>query len=88
MKFAQFVPAFADELEKIAQTYGLGVFQQTRSGRRPIRVHNVLRKETSTSVAPDQPDQTEERYKQPEKGTEYESGSGMTEAAGNYMGGA
>lgn len=86
MRFSQLVPAFADELEKIAQTYGLGSFQQVRTGRRPIRVHNMLKKEAP--VAADPPDQTEERYKQLERGTEYESGAGMTEAAGNYMGGA
>jgi hypothetical protein len=79
------MPSFVDELEKIAQTYGLGSFQQTRVGRRPIRVHNMLRKDMPTQ---DKPDSAEERYKPPERGVEYEGGSGMTEAVGNYMGGA
>ena len=85
MEFGQYIPSFVDELEKIAQTYGIGSFQQTRSGRRPIRVHNMLRKEAPST---EPPDATEERYKVSERGTEYETGSGMTEAAGNYMGGA
>ena len=85
MQFDHCVPAFLDELEKIAQTYGLGSFQQTRAGRRPIRVHNVLRKDMPTQ---DKPDVSEERYKQPDKAVEYEGGSGMTEGIGNYMGGS
>jgi len=85
MRFDLCVPSFMDELEKIAHTYGLGGYQQTRAGRRPIRVHNLLRKDMPTK---DIPDASEERYKQPERGVEYEGGSGMTEGIGNYMGGA
>ena len=80
------ISAFSDELQKIAQSVGMSNFQQTRQGRRPIRVHNLLRKEKPLDV--DKPDDAEERYKPPERGTEYEGGSGMEEGVGNYMGGA
>jgi hypothetical protein len=86
MELDLIVPAFLDEMVKIGQSLGMSQFQQTRSGRRPIRVHNLLRKEKP--LEHDKPDDAEERYKPPERGVEYEGGSGMTEGVGNYMGGA
>ena len=86
MDFELMMPAFKDELTKIAVSVGLSHFPQTRSGRRPIRVHNMLRKDKP--LEHDKPDDAEERYKAPERGVEYEGGSGMTEGVGNYMGGA
>jgi len=78
--------SFVDELEKIAVTTSLSSFPQFRQGRRPIRVHNMLKREQALY---DKPDVSEERYKtEPEKPVEYEGGSGLDAAMGNYAGGA
>ncbi len=45
------LPAFYDELEKIAISVRDSSFMQTRTGRRPIRVHNLLKKETAHKVS-------------------------------------
>lgn len=39
--------AFFDEMEKIAVSAHLSSFKQSRKGRRPIRVHTLLKKETA-----------------------------------------
>jgi hypothetical protein len=82
-----YIPSFFDEMQKIAVTTSLSTFPQIRSGRRPIRVHNMLKKDQQVSLA-DRPDDAEERYKTPDKTVEYEGGSGMDANMGNYMGGA
>jgi|WetSurSiteA1Bulk_404760.scaffolds.fasta_scaffold37384_2 hypothetical protein len=41
------LPGFMDEMEKIAISLRLSSFKQTRKGRRPIRVHNLMKKETA-----------------------------------------
>lgn len=83
----RYIPSFFDEMQKIAVTTSLSAFPQMRSGRRPIRVHNMLKREQKVSLA-DRPDESEERYKTPEKAVEYEGGSGMDADVGNYMAGA
>jgi hypothetical protein len=59
------MPAFVDELEKIAATRNLAmpklVSSSTRIGRRPIRAHKLLEKETSYWS---ERQQNEERTKQ------------------------
>lgn len=79
------ISAFSDELQKIAQTVGLTDFNKSRQGRRPIRAHNLLLKGKHPEA--DKPDDAEERYKPPQRSTEYEAGSGMEEGTGNYLGG-
>ena len=70
----QWLPAFSTELEKIAVTTGLSSFRQTRRGRRPMRVHNALRKEQNISKERKDDNGVEES-------TDYEaeSGQGMSE---------
>lgn len=47
MGMDRLLPGFFDEIEKIAVSQGLSSFKQSRKGRRPIRVHNMLKKETA-----------------------------------------
>lgn len=52
MSMDQFLPSFIDELEKIAISKRDASFMQTRSGRRPIRAHTLLEKETAFKRPP------------------------------------
>ena len=75
------LPAFFDELEKIGVSYHTSSFQQTRVGRRPIRVHRMLEKESVI----DKPDvSVRDRERPPQDSIEYEGGSGMGDAQGMY----
>lgn len=47
MGMDRLLPAFMDELEKIAVSLRLSSFRQARKGRRPIRVSTLLKKETA-----------------------------------------
>ena len=41
------LPAFVDELEKIAVSVRLSSFRKTRKGRRPLRISTLMKKETA-----------------------------------------
>jgi hypothetical protein len=45
--------SFFDELEKIAVSTRVSSFTQTRVGRRPIRAHNLLKKDRTFKVEPE-----------------------------------
>ena len=47
MGMDRLLPGFMDELEKIAISRDLSSFRKGRGGRRPIRVHNMMKKETA-----------------------------------------
>lgn len=51
MSMDRLIPYFFDELEKIAVCVSHSSFMQSRKGRRPIRAHNVLTKETAFKAA-------------------------------------
>lgn len=47
MSMDQSLPAFFEELEKLGVSKGDSFFMQARKGRRPIRAHKLLEKETA-----------------------------------------
>lgn len=49
MSMDQSLPAFFEELEKLGVSKGDSFFMQSRKGRRPIRAHKLLEKETAFS---------------------------------------
>lgn len=71
------LPAFADEMRKIAVSKKNSPFPQTRTGRRPIRAHNIAKKEMALYGAGD-----EEGSREEAKETEAEAGQGMQEDQG------
>lgn len=77
MSMDQSLPALYDELEKIAISVRDSSFRQTRRGRRPIRVHNMLRKETAFKAKAEAPppEQTGDNA----ASYEAEAGSGLQE---------
>ena len=79
MAMDHLLPAFVDEMEKIAVSVRDSSFRQTRKGRRPIRVDTLLKKETAfkteTSENPEQTKDDAASY-------EAEAGSGMQEGPG------
>jgi hypothetical protein len=62
------------EFEKVAITTYLSSFPQSRRGRRPIRVHNMLAKENQRDRGDPK---AVELDKPEERGLEYEAGSGV-----------
>lgn len=46
MDFHTAVPAFLDELEKMAASHGVASIAKARTGRRPISVANLLKKDS------------------------------------------
>lgn len=76
MGMDQILPSFLDELVKIAVSKRDASFMQTRSGRRPIRAHKLLEKETAFKRPPKVDDYDAG------SGHEYEYGSGMSEKLG------
>lgn len=77
-----FLPSFTDELEKIAVTTALSSFPQFRKGRRPIRVHNLLKNEDQRSRMDSK---VEELEKPPDKNVEYEGGAGLQDGTGSDL---
>ena len=76
------LPSFTDELEKIAVTTALSSFPQFRKGRRPIRVHNMLKNENQR----DRQDAKEEELERPpDKNIEYEGGAGLQDGTGSDL---
>lgn len=75
MSMDQFFPAFFDELEKLGVSKRDSAFMQSRKGRRPIRAHRLLQKETSFN-------RPQEMDSVGEPSPEYEVGGGMAEKLG------
>jgi len=75
MSMDQSLPAFFEELEKIGVSKRDSFFMQTRSGRRPIRAHKLLEKETSFSRPPESDSEVSSE-------NEHEYGEGMQEKLG------
>jgi hypothetical protein len=71
--------AFFDEMEKIAVSTRLSSFMQTRAGRRPIRVHNVLSKERAFRTPPEEKTLATEADLESVKDYEVEGGAGAEE---------
>jgi hypothetical protein len=78
----QWLPSFADELEKIAICVTHSSFMQARKGRRPIRAHNLLKKETAFKEDKDVQDASHEEAKDHEA----EAGSGLMPSENNAEG--
>ena len=76
------LPSFSDELEKIAVTTALSSFPQFRKGRRPIRVHNLLKNENQRDR---QDSKVEELEKPSDKNIEYEGGAGLQDGTGSDL---
>lgn len=76
------LPSFTDELEKIAVTTALSSFPQFRKGRRPIRVHNMLKNENQRDR---QDAKVEELERPPDKNIEYEGGAGLQDGTGSDL---
>ena len=71
--------SFFDELEKIAVSSHISSFMQSRSGRRPIRAHNLIGKD-SFRTPPDEKTLAEDGEREGMKDYEVEGGPGMVEA--------
>ena len=76
------LPSFTDELEKIAVTTALSTFPQFRKGKRPIRVHNMLKNENQRDRMDSQ---VEELEKPADKNIEYEGGAGLQDGTGSDL---
>ena len=76
MSMDRLIPYFFDELEKIAVCVSHSSFTQARKGRRPIRAHNVLTKETAFRAAKDTED-SNATDAEDSKTHEIEEGMGM-----------
>jgi len=74
--------AYFDEMEKIAVTTALSSFPQFRKGRRPIRVHNLLKNEEQRSRMDSK---VEELDKPADKNIEYEGGAGLQDGTGSDL---
>lgn len=74
MGMDQILPAFFEELEKLAVSKRESPFMQARRNRRPIRAHTLLKKEMAFGAPVSDADES--------GGNEYEHGSGMEEKLG------
>lgn len=77
MSMDHLLPSFVDEMQKIAVSKTNSPFVQTRIGRRPLRVHNIAKKESALYGTGD-----EEQSREEAKDTEAEAGRGMQEDVG------
>ena len=80
MDMDHLLPAFCDEMAKIAVSVKGSSFRQTRKGRRPIRAETLLKKETAFKLPG--PAAIKAREKDPYEGgdaeeCESEAGSGL-----------
>jgi len=78
--------AFFDELEKIAVSTRMSSFTQARSGRRPIRAHNLLNRPNAFKTPPEEKTLVTEADREGVKDFEVEGGPGMIEAPGEGKG--
>ena len=81
MSMDHLLPSFVDEMRKIAVSVKSSPFVQTRIGRRPIRVHNVAKRESALYGTGD-----EEKSREEAKDVEFEAGQGMQDAEVGAMG--
>jgi hypothetical protein len=72
---------FFDELEKIAVSVRMSSFMQTRSGRRPIRAHTLLKRENAFKTPKEKEEKllSEDGEREGMKDYEVEGGPGMIE---------
>jgi len=77
MSMDQSLLAFFDELEKLGVSKNDASFMQARRGRRPIRAHKLLEKETAFKRPPKSEDGADEA-----KDSEHEYGGGMEDKLG------
>lgn len=86
MAMDQRLPAFLDEMEKIAVSVRDSSFRQTRRGRRPIRVETLLKKETAFKTRSEEPppDSKSENEQTGDTSASYEAeaGAGLQEGPG------
>jgi len=75
--------SFFDEMEKIAVSTRLSSFMQSRTGRRPIRAHNLLNKSQSFRTPPDEKTLVTEGDLESVKDHEIEGGAGAEEIGGS-----
>lgn len=77
MNMDQILPAFFEELEKLAVSKRESPFMQARRNRRPIRAHTLLKKEMAFGAPASAAGDSGES-----EGNEYEHGGGMEEKVG------
>lgn len=75
MSMDHLLPSFLDEFGKIASSARSAGYMQTRTGRRPIRAANLLKKETGFKA---RKEEKEDGVDEPDE-SEVEGGQGMQE---------